>query len=306
MAFPKPNRIFYRAISIPVSLFAVAVAHFLQTPNPMMILIIPVVFFCYTDGYISGAISGLISIFYAMIFFSNPDQLFTYERINIEKILTIAAAVTIIVALMGKLKEKDNRAVREKETHLLEMRRINAELDEAMLAAQNASKAKSHFLSSVSHDIRTPMNVILGMTNLALDDLDDPEAVRDHLEKINSSGNFLLGLINDVLDMAKIESGELELYPEKYCFQEFRRDIETIFQPLCRQKGITLSVELGELENKEVVVDKVRFKQIFFNLLSNAVKFTSAGGSVNLTVQGRGELHGVLPCVLPCGTAASA
>ncbi len=295
MGTPDPKRQRYRLLSIPVSVFAVILVYWLQTPNPMMILIIPVVFFAYADGYIGGALSGLVALAYSLSFFSDPDHLFVYTDQNAQKTLTIVAAVCAIVALVGKLKERDARSLREKEEHAREMVRINQELDAAVLKAQNANKAKSQFISRVSHDIRTPMNAILGMTRLATDKADDPLIVNDCLAKVDSAAKFLLGLINDVLDMSKIESGELTLTPERYSFQDFNRDILAMFAPLCAQKGLRFTFHPDE-QLPAVMVDKIRFKQIFMNLLSNAVKFTPEGGTVTFSIEGGPAEHGVIPC----------
>ncbi|UQZ88892.1 hybrid sensor histidine kinase/response regulator [Deltaproteobacteria bacterium Smac51] len=289
----------YRLLSIPVTFLAVALAHFLKTPNPMMILIIPVVFFCYSDGYIGGALSGAVAILYSLYFFSNPGQLFTYNELNVQKVMTIVAAVAAIVILVGRLKQRDAAAIEAREAHVREMTRVNMELDKAVNEARNASKAKSMFLSSVSHDIRTPMNVILGMTTLAQDEVGNPEAVADYLAKINSSANFLLGLINDVLDMSKIESGKLEFRLESYAFRTFLNDIEVMCKPLCEQKHINLIIESHpDMNDVVMMVDKVRFKQVFLNLLSNAVKFTPEYGEIYfLTVTDKGKCgEDLLPC----------
>lgn len=240
-----------------MSILAVALAHFLKTPNPMMILIIPVVFFAYSDGYVGGALSGAISILYSLYFFSNADKLFTYNELNVQKVLTIVAAVGVIVSLVGKLKAKDAAAILEKEAHVREMTRVNAELDRAVVAAQEASQAKSQFLFHVSHDIRTPMNVILGMTNLAKNEIDDRTIVNDCLEKIATSGHFLLGLINDVLDMSKIESGELKFNEEAYPQLNFKNDILTMFASLCDQKVIKLILDTEYADVPIVMVDNL-------------------------------------------------
>ena len=293
--YSEKKRVYFRILSIPVSALAVVLAHFLKTPNPMMICIIPVVFFCYMDGYIGGFLSGLVAVFYSLYFFSNPGELFTYNALNMQKVGTIVAAVSIIVILVGKLKQRDIKAIREREDHLKAMTILNAELDQAVLAAQSANKAKSQFLSSVSHDIRTPMNIILGMTHLAQDELENTEAVADCLEKINTSGNFLLGLINNVLDISKIESGELKLNFSTYRLADFIDDVRTMYQPLCDQKRITLDVA-DPVELPTIRVDKIRFKQVFFNLMSNAVKFTPEGGTIRFAIDIEEVRDGVAPC----------
>lgn len=145
---------------------------------------------------------------------------------------------------------------------------------------RKANAAKTDFLSRMSHDIRTPMNAIIGMTNLAKKSANVSEETLDYLEKINSSSNFLLGLINDILDMSKIESGSLNFNPSVYFYNDFLSNISAMFTPLCNNKNVTFIIERGLTENTALFVDKVRFNQIFFNILSNAIKYTPNGGEV--------------------------
>ena len=153
----------------------------------------------------------------------------------------------------------------------------------ALEQAREASTAKSEFLSRMSHDIRTPMNAIINLTQLAQQE-QDPNAVRRYVDKVEVSGRFLLGLINDILDMSKIESGELTLHEEPLTRDEFLRTIETVIVPLmdARQLHFHSETVAGRYT---VLVDKLRLHQIVFNLLSNAAKFTPEGGDVWLEVR---------------------
>lgn len=150
----------------------------------------------------------------------------------------------------------------------------------ALEQANAANRAKTDFLSRMSHDMRTPMNAIIGITTLAMDEADKEEAVVRNLTKIHSASHFLLSLINDILDMTKIEDGAIELHNEIYYYEDFLSDVKTMFEPLCRENGLQLLFECKEKENVPIVGDKVRIKQIFFNVLSNAVKFTPEGGKI--------------------------
>jgi len=154
----------------------------------------------------------------------------------------------------------------------------NRKLEEAVKKAKKANAAKTNFLARMSHDIRTPLNGILGMTQLAMDEELSPQ-VRDYVEKIDQSGHFLLSLVNDILDMNKVESGKMELHPEHYSYKELEHYIEAVIKPLCTSKNIQFHVSNPFVEYT-VLVDKVRLNQIIFNLLSNAVKFTPRGGQV--------------------------
>jgi signal transduction histidine kinase/CheY-like chemotaxis protein/ABC-type amino acid transport substrate-binding protein len=145
---------------------------------------------------------------------------------------------------------------------------------------KKATEAKSEFLSRMSHDIRTPLNVIIGMNQLAREN-DNPPDTQDCLEKISISSDFLLGLINDVLDMERVENGKMELHLSPYSGSEFRSYIETIIQPLCEQKNIRFDYRYDSPENFVVMQDKLKIHQIYFNLLSNAVKYTPEGGTIS-------------------------
>ncbi len=153
-------------------------------------------------------------------------------------------------------------------------------LREAAERAEKANMAKTDFLSRMSHDIRTPLNGIIGMAALAGEE-EDTARVRDYLDKIGESGKFLLGLVNDILDMNRVESGKIRLHPEAYSFVEFRNYLDSVIRPLCNNSDIEFTCETSGFEYM-VMVDKLRFNQIFFNLLSNAVKFTPKGGHVAL------------------------
>ena len=149
---------------------------------------------------------------------------------------------------------------------------------EAARRANEASQVKTAFLSNMSHDIRTPMNAIINLTELARHE-SDINVIYDYLNKISISGNFLLGLINDILDMSHIESGKLELHKENLTRTEFLNTVETVIYPLMEKRHIHFHPELRPGEYT-ISVDRLRFNQIFFNLLSNAAKFTPEGGDV--------------------------
>ena len=157
-----------------------------------------------------------------------------------------------------------------------EIDRKNEELKVIAQKAESATQAKSEFLSRMSHDIRTPMNAVIGLTHLAEEDL---AAVKGYLHSIESSSDFLLGLINDILDMSKIENGELTLKEEPYHVEEFTESIDTIIRPLMDEKHIDFTMTI-HTEAPCIRTDRLRFNQISFNLLSNAGKFTPEGGSI--------------------------
>ena len=155
-------------------------------------------------------------------------------------------------------------------------------LQEAYAAAQLASEAKTTFLSNMSHDIRTPLNAIIGMTSIAETHLDDPEKVADCLKKIVSSGKHLLGLINQILDMSKIESGKVDLSEGEFNLAEMLEEAVSLQQVAAKAKGHELSVETEELKHPDVIGDKIRLEQVLNNLLSNAIKYTPDHGKIHV------------------------
>ena len=164
-------------------------------------------------------------------------------------------------------------------------RKMNQALSEAVRAAETANKAKSSFLSNMSHDIRTPMNAIIGFTTLAVSNIDDKKRVRDYLGKILSSSNHLLSLINDILDMSRIESGKIHLEETEVSLSDVLHDLKTIISGQIHAKQLELYMDAMDVTNEDVYCDKTRLNQVLLNLLSNAVKFTPAGGTVSVRIR---------------------
>ena len=163
-------------------------------------------------------------------------------------------------------------------------RRTNRALEEAVSVAQNANRAKSTFLSNMSHDIETPMNAIIGFTTLAQANADSAEKVRDYLAKILSSGNHLRNLINDVLDMSRIESGKIHIEEQKTNLADVFHDLKDIISGQIDAKQLQLRMDILNVVDEDVYCDKTRLTQVLLNLLSNAIKFTPAGGAVSIRV----------------------
>ena len=157
-------------------------------------------------------------------------------------------------------------------------------LRSALAAAEHANKAKTVFLNSMSHDIRTPMNAILGFTALATTHLNNPELVKEYLQKISVSGQHLLSLINDVLDMSRIESGTIKLDNAPVHLPDVLHDLRTIILGNISAKQLDLYVDTQDIKHEDIVTDKLRLNQILLNIVGNAVKFTPAGGTINIRV----------------------
>ena len=179
-------------------------------------------------------------------------------------------------------------AVEQKELQQ-QLEKRSQELQAALQAAEVANREKSDFLSRMSHDIRTPMNAIMGMTDIASAHIDTPEKVQDCLRKISLSSQHLLGLINDVLDMSKIESGKVELRHESFNFRAFLQDFENLYGEQAKSKGISYETILASDLEVQIIGDSLRLNQVLSNLLSNALKFTPAKGMIKLRVSKTGE-----------------
>lgn len=167
----------------------------------------------------------------------------------------------------------------------MEQARQRQVLEDACKTAQIANEAKTNFLSSMSHDIRTPMNAIIGMSVIAQANLDSPEKTQDCLTKINTASRHLLNLINEVLDMSKIESGKIDLSSEEVSLPKLIEDVMDVFRPLVGEKHQTLQVNANRVRHEKVVTDGGRLQQVLVNLLSNAIKYTPEGGTIGLRIQ---------------------
>ncbi len=163
-------------------------------------------------------------------------------------------------------------------------------LQDALLQANRASKAKSVFLSNMSHDIRTPMNAIVGFTALAITHIDRPDQVEEYLKKIMTSGNHLLSLINDVLDMSRIESGKMHLDEKPCSLPDILHGLRSIVQSDIHAKQLELYIDTVDVLDEDIYCDKLRLNQVLLNLLSNAIKYTTAGGIISMRVMEKSKV----------------
>jgi signal transduction histidine kinase/CheY-like chemotaxis protein/ABC-type amino acid transport substrate-binding protein len=206
-------------------------------------------------------------------------------------ISSIAVAVVLLTILMLLQKARKAEAAARKAAS--DTQELNAKLQVAVEKAETANRAKSTFLSNMSHDIRTPMNAIIGFTTLALSNIDDTDRVKDYLGKTLASSNHLLSLINDVLDMSRIESGKIHLEEVEANLSDVLHDLKTIVSGQIYAKQLELYMDVMDVTDEDVYCDKTRLNQILLNLLSNAIKFTPAGGTVSVRVrQLAGKVHG--------------
>lgn len=174
---------------------------------------------------------------------------------------------------------KDNKKTNEK----LEAARLSAEY--AMKLAEQANHSKTKFLANMSHDIRTPMNAIVGLTELMKHNLDKPEILNNYIFKLQSSSRYLLDLINDILDLSKIETGSMELKTEPMDLGAQVEQILSIMRPQIKKKKLNLTVDTNDIAHVHLMGDPVRFRQVLMNILSNSVKYTPEGGLINVIIQ---------------------
>ena len=218
----------------------------------------------------------------------------TIIRSIIQSLLTMAVLVTMLFIIIRQTKrsallklekktlEAENRIKQEEMEHRMA---LQEDLQEALAAAEQANKAKTAFLSNMSHEIRTPMNAIIGLQSIVLHDPTISEHTRDHLEKIGASANHLLGIINDILDMSRIESGRMIIKKEEFSFPKMLEQVNTMISGQCRDKNIRYECRLQGRIDDHYIGDDMKLRQVLLNILGNAVKFTPEGGEVTLLVE---------------------
>ena len=264
---------------------------------------------CYSNAVLDGT-----EYFYALKQMENAQWTLAflvpaeYVAVNTQKLVNIVMVIIIAFAAVFSvtavfvgwflLREKQQQELRaEKEANLRleqyniqltkandEMRRAQEIAVEALQSAERASKAKTDFLANMSHDIRTPMNAIIGITTLMKNELHDPEKLADHLDKLESSGQLLLGIINDILDMSRIESGKTTLSIEKMNLPQQISQLDGMIRQQANQHGQTFTVET-HLQHENVLADPNRLNQVLMNILSNAVKYTPRGGHIRFEAE---------------------
>ena len=232
----------------------------------------------------------------------------TVRRSILQSALTVGAMLIMFGFIIAQTR-KNNRLLLERETVEAENRVKQEELEQrlalqeklleqqqtlcdALTAAEEASKAKSAFLSNMSHEMRTPMNAIIGLDSIALKDPDLPPKTRGYLEKIGDSAGHLLELINDILDMSQIESGGLTLRNEEFSFRKLLEEVSTMFSGRCREKGLEYRCNVSSETDETYIGDGAKLRQVLINILDNAVKFTPSGGSVELKVERTARFDG--------------
>ena len=190
-------------------------------------------------------------------------------------VMLVAFFICCLLYYLNQRQQIKIRKEREKEREI-----HNKQLAEALQAAQIASNSKTTFLSNMSHDIRTPMNAVIGFTTLLAKDAENPEKVREYTKKIMASGQHLLSLINDILDVSKIESGKVVLTVEEFTLNDLVSSVDAIIRPMAAARDQKFHVEVKGVKHEYLMGDETRINQILINLLSNAVKYTQEGGNI--------------------------
>ena len=264
---------------------------------------------CYSNAVLDGT-----EYFYALKQMENAQWTLAflvpaeYVAVNTQKLVNIVMVIIIVIAMVFSvitvfvgwflLRQKQQQELRaEKEANLrleqynIHLTQVNDELRqaqdaaaEALQSAERASKAKTDFLSNMSHDIRTPMNAIIGITTLMKNELHQPEKLAEHLGKLETSGQLLLGIINNILDMSRIESGKTTLNVEKMNLPQQISQLDSIIRQQAGQRRQTFTVNT-HLQHENVLADPNRLNQVLMNILSNAVKYTPKGGHIRLEVE---------------------
>ena len=264
---------------------------------------------CYSNAVLDGT-----EYFYALKQMENAQWTLAflvptkYVAVDTQKLVSIVMIIIIVIAMVFSvitvfvgwflLRQKQQQELQaEKEANLrleqynIHLTQVNDELRqaqdiaaEALQSAERASKAKTDFLANMSYDIRIPMNAIIGFTSLAATHIDSREQVLDYLKKISTSSQHLLSLINDVLDMSRIESGKVKIEEKAVHLPDLVHDVRSIIQTNVSAKRLSLFIDTMDVENEDIITDPLRLNQILLNILSNAIKFTPTGGMISIRI----------------------
>ena len=231
-----------------------------------------------------------------------------FRRSIIQSVITVIAMLGMFAFVFTETRrnaqllldrETAEAEVRGKQEELEQRIKLQEQLEEqskllreALSEAEQANKAKTAFLSSMSHEIRTPMNAIIGLDNIALNDPETPEKTKEYLRKIGASADHLLYLINDILDMSRIESGRMTIKNEEFSFSELLQAVNTMFSGQAADKGLAYHCRINSEVDDYYIGDNMKLRQVLINILGNAVKFTPTGGSVSLQVERKAQYNG--------------
>ena len=216
---------------------------------------------------------------------------FIKDNLPVVTMMFLCVFVIILMVILGFLRKariaevKARQAASQSSELNKKLQESHQELEMALLRAESANSAKTTFLNNMSHDIRTPMNAIIGFTSLAASHVDNKEKVKEYLSKISTSSEHLLSLINDILDMSRIESGKVKINENPLHLPELLHDIRTIVQPNIGSKQLDFLIDTVDVRDEGIIADKLRLTQVLLNILSNGIKFNKTGGTISLRIK---------------------
>ena len=271
-----------------IQIFACLIVYKFNIPNPNIVLFVVLSASIVQSGYLAGIISGVIAVLYSAFFFSTDHSWIFYTPINRDKLCVIVLGVISNIILVGNLQEANRQAEHkiaklesEKKQKKKELEQQD-ELHKALIAADTANRAKSTFLLNMSHDIRTPLNGIMGLLKINMAHSDDEELVRENYKEMEKAANHLLSLINDVLQMSKLEDGREELSSELVCLPDVFYDMKAIIDGSALDKGISVDFSEDSIwVHPYVITNPLYLRQIFLNIYGNSIKFTNFGGKIS-------------------------
>ena len=236
----------------------------------------------------SGCYFGMYSHGRSFDLYAYTDEKTVFHE-SLTLVLTALVCYILLVSLLQMLRrravqEMEQQKKEQEKKYQTQLEEQNRKLEIALRHEGAANRAKREFLFNMSHDIRTPMNAIIGFTSLAATHIDNREQVLDYLKKISTSSQHLLSLINDVLDMSRIESGKVKIEEKAVHLPDLVHDVRSIIQPNVAAKRLSLFIDTMDIEDEDIITDPLRLNQILLNILSNAVKFTPTGGMISIRI----------------------
>ena len=236
----------------------------------------------------SGCYFGMYSHGRSFDLYAYTDEKTVFHA-SLTLVLTALVCYILLVSLLQMLRrrsvqEMEQQKKEQEKKYQTQLEEQNRKLEIALQHEGAANRAKREFLFNMSHDIRTPMNAIIGFTSLAATHIDNREQVLDYLKKISTSSQHLLSLINDVLDMSRIESGKVKIEEKAVHLPDLVHDVRSIIQPNVAAKRLSLFIDTMDIEDEDIITDPLRLNQILLNILSNAIKFTPTGGMISIRI----------------------
>ena len=236
----------------------------------------------------SGCYFGMYSHGRSFDLYAYTDEKTVFHE-SLTQVLTALVCYILLVSLLQMLRrrsvqEMEQQKKEQEKKYQTQLEEQNRKLEIALQHEGAANRAKREFLFNMSHDIRTPMNAIIGFTSLAATHIDNREQVLDYLKKISTSSQHLLSLINDVLDMSRIESGKVKIEEKAVHLPDLVHDVRSIIQPNVAAKRLSLFIDTMDIEDEDIITDPLRLNQILLNILSNAIKFTPTGGMISIRI----------------------